>query len=125
MPKEKQFIWAWGFYEMRYIYFPDELASYNPVWINQEFLEKGKIINGTFNVGDANFKILYFNSKYLDYKVIKRLADLAAQGLQIVMKQIPKEPGAIIHKDYQSLIEKIYSSRPDITTVPHSSQPFD
>jgi len=38
--KEKQFIWAWGYYEMRYIYFPEEVTSYNPSWINYEFLEK-------------------------------------------------------------------------------------
>jgi hypothetical protein len=124
MPKEKQFIWAWGFYEMRYIYLPDELASYNPVWINSEFLEKGKVENGVFYVGDAKLKIIYFDSKYLDYKVIKRLADLADLGLQIVMKQIPKEPGTIFHKDYQSLIEKILASRPDIASLPRNSEPF-
>jgi hypothetical protein len=124
MPKEKQFIWAWGNYEMRYIYFPDELASYNPVWINYEFLEKGHVTNGVFNVGNASFKFLYINSRYLDYKVIKRLDDLADQGLQIVLKQLPVEPGAVLHKDYDRLLDRIKLSRPDISSIPEGFIPF-
>jgi hypothetical protein len=124
MPKEKQFIWTWGYYEMRYIYFPDELVSHNPVWINYEYLEKGRVINGVFNIGNANFRILYFDSKYLDYKVIKRLADIAGQGVEIVLKQFPEEPGAVPHKDYNNLLEKIKLSRPDISSLPEDFKPF-
>jgi hypothetical protein len=100
MPKEKQFIWAWGYYEMRYVYFPDELKGYNPIWINNDFLEKGKVINGVFNVGDASFSILYVDAKYLDYNVIKRLNQLADEGLKIILKKLPKNPSAVIYKDY-------------------------
>ena len=124
MPKEKQFIWAWGYYEMRYLYFPEELISDNPVWINYEFLEKGRVTNGIFNVGNANFKMLYFNSKYLDYKVIKRLSELADMGVPVVLKQIPLEPGTVLHSDYNRLLEKIKSSRTDIASVPEKAIPF-
>ena len=124
MPKEKQFIWAWGNYEMRYVYFPDELASYNPVWINREFLEKGTVADGIFKVGNAEFKTLYFNSKYLDYNVIKRLAQLTDEGLKIVLKQNPSEPGAVIHPDYSALLEKIRASRASIEEMPENDIPF-
>jgi len=124
MPKEKQFIWAWGSYEMRYVYFPDELASYNPVWINYEFLEKGRVKDGLFSIGNNDFKSLYFDSKYIDYKVIKLLASLSDQSLNIVMKQIPQEPGSVLHKDYGALLEKIMSSRKDITSLPENLIPF-
>lgn len=124
MPKEKQFIWAWGHYEMRYVYFPEELSRYNPVWINHEFLEKGKIKKGMFNVGNASFKVLYVDAKYLEHKVVKRLAVLARQGLQIVMKKIPEEPGTITHSDYKSLLELIISSRPEVSSLPDKLTPF-
>jgi hypothetical protein len=124
MPKEKQFIWAWGYYEMRYIYFPAELDQYSPVWINYEFLEKGCVKDGVFNIGNSEFRVLYFNSEYLDYKVVKRLADLADQGVRIVLKKIPSEPGAVLHKDYNKLLEKIRLSRPEISSLPSDLTPF-
>jgi hypothetical protein len=124
MPKEKQFIWAWGSYEMRYVYFPDELAAYNPVWINSEFLEKGVFTNGVFKVGNAEFKVLYFNSKYLDYKVIKLLSELTDHGLKVVLRQIPSEPGTVRHSDYDSIVERIKASRPRIGDLPENFSPF-
>jgi hypothetical protein len=72
MPKEKQFIWTWGYYEMRYVYFPQELDGYNPTWINGEFLENATVVDGRLKVGNADYKALYVNSNYVDYKVIKR-----------------------------------------------------
>jgi hypothetical protein len=111
MPKEKQFIWAWGYYEMRYVYFSDELKGYNPIWINHDFLEKGKVENGIFTVGDASFSILFVDAKYLDYKVIKRLIQLADEGLNIVMKKLPKNPSAVFYKDYDKEVLKLFQSK--------------
>ncbi|MFO7620559.1 MAG: glycosyl hydrolase [Bacteroidales bacterium] len=124
MPSEKQFIWAWGYYEMRYVYFPEELKAYNPAWINYEFLEKGEMSAGTFNVGNARFKALYIDSKFLEHKVVRRIAELAGEGLPVVMKQIPEEPGTIIHEDYMELIGKIRTSRQEIASLPAGLFPF-
>ncbi len=124
MPEEQQFIWAWGHYEMRYVYFPEELAGHNPSWINYEFLEKGKIKNGTLHVGNGKFRALYLNSEYVDYKTVKRIEQLAAEGLPIIMKQIPKEPGTLLHNDYNTLTDKILKSRHDISSIPEDIQPF-
>ena len=38
-PADKQRVWVWGEYELRHIDFPEETKGYNPIWINQQFLE--------------------------------------------------------------------------------------
>jgi len=117
MPLEKQFKWAWGFYEMRDVYFPEELAGFHPIWINSEFLEKGKMMDGLFTVGDASFQMLYVDVTCLDYKALERLVELARQGLPIIYKNQVREPGAVPHKDYDDLaqkLEKLPSVRRDL-----------
>ena len=124
MPKEKQFIWAWGYYEMRYVYFPDELNGYNPTWINGEFLEKAQLNNGVLKVGNAQYKALYINVKYLDYKVLKHLTRLAESGLKIILKNEPKEPGAVLHPDYSLLVEKLKKLKNVTSAIPQNLTPF-
>ena len=117
MPVEKQFKWAWGFYEMRGVYFPEELAGFHPLWINSEFLEQGKMVDGIFRVGDASFKMLYVDVNCLDYKALKRLVELARQGLPIIYKSRVREPGAFCHNDYNDLaqtLEKFPSVRSEL-----------
>lgn len=117
LPQEKQFIWAWGHYEMRYVYFPDELAGYHPIWINREFLEKAKLEKSLLKTGDASFSSLYINVEYLDYRALKRITELAKRGLPITLKQIPQEPGIIKHKDWGKLIE-------ELKELPHVNSEF-
>ena len=124
MPKEKQFIWAWGYYEMRYVYFPDELNGYNPTWINREFLERAEFNNGVLKVGNAQYKALYVNVKYLDYKALKQLTRLAESGLTIILKTAPKEPGAVLHFDYSLLVEKLTKSKNVTSAIPQNLTPF-
>jgi len=124
MPKEKQFIWAWGYYEMRYVYFPDELDGYNPTWINLEFLEKAQFDRGLLKVGDAEFKTLYVDVKYLNYKVLKQLIRLAESGINIILKNEPKEPGAVLHADYSLLVEKLKKSKNVTSEIPQNLTPF-
>lgn len=110
MPKEKQFIWAWGYYEMRYVYFPEELNGYSPTWINYSFLEKATVENGILKAGNAEYKALYIDAEYLDYKLIKRLVELTDEGLRVVIKREPVEPGAVAHSDYSSLVRQLMGS---------------
>ncbi len=124
MPKEKQFIWSWGYYEMRYIYFPDELKPFNPAWINYEFLEKSRVENGILKVGNAEFKALYVDANHLDYKVVKRISELANAGLRIVLKKNPEEPGAATHDDYQDLVNTILALENVTHELPIDIKPF-
>ncbi len=116
MPKEKQFIWGWGFYEMRYVYFPKELAGYHPIWINQDFLEKGEFADDMFKVGDASFSSLYLDAAYLDYEVLQRITELAKQGLSITLKQEPVEPGTIKHEKWDTFI-KTLTGLPNVSSI--------
>jgi len=124
MPEDKQFIWAWGWYEMRYVYFPDELAGYNPSWINTEFLEKAYFRNGALKVGDAMFKALYVDAGYLDYKAVKRIAELAGKGLTIILKKEPQEPGTILNDDYDHMVDKLKKSKNVVERLPDEFVPF-
>jgi hypothetical protein len=124
MPKEKQFLWAWGYYEMRYVYFPDELAGYNPTWINGEFLQKAVVKDGVMTVGDAAYQALYMDADYLDYNVLKRVAELAGKGLPVILKKEPKEPGALPHPDYSQWVGKLKNSKTIFPAIPQNMTPF-
>ena len=124
MPAEKQFKWAWGYYEMRYVYFPAELDGYNPTWINREFLEKSTYEDGILKVGDARYKALYVDAGHLDYAALKRICELGLQGLTIILKKDPQEPGKIKHADYQDLLMRLKVSKNVFSSVPQDLQPF-
>ncbi len=124
MPKEKQFKWAWGYYEMRYVYFPNELAGFNPTWINGEFLEKAKVNSGYLSVGNACYKALYVNAGYIDYKTIRRISELADKGLKIILIKDPKEPGAQKHTDYAIFVDRIRKKGDTYDTLPLGLKPL-
>lgn len=124
MPKEKQFKWAWGAYEMRYVYFPYELERYNPTWINGEFLKKAVVEKGTLMVGDARYKALYLDAEYVAHDVVNRIVELVGQGMPLILKRMPKEPGTIKHKDYYELLEKLAKSKRVSKEIPGSLTPF-
>jgi hypothetical protein len=107
MPKEKQFIWAKEYYEMRYVYFPQEVAGYHPIWINSEFLNKAVWEDGFLSVGDAKFSSLYVDAQYLDYQVLKRITKLASAGLPVTLKRFPIEAGTIQHNDWDTMLNQL------------------
>ena len=108
LPVDKQFIWAWGAYEQRYTYLPEELKAWRPLWINGAFLQKAKFNDGRLRVGNLSFAALYVDVQYMDKVALKRLLELAEMGLPVCLKQVPAEPG--FHKsngDYLILVEKL------------------
>lgn len=107
MPKEKQFIWAKEYYEMRYVYFPEEVVGHHPIWINYEFLEKAVWENGHLVVGDASFASLYVDVQYLDRKVLNRIKDLAEEGLPVTLKQTPVQAGRIQDEEWNAMLDTL------------------
>jgi hypothetical protein len=124
MPVEKQFIWAWGYYEMRYVYFPGELQGYCPAWINGEFLKKASAENGSMVIGDANFKALYIDAQFLAYDVLEQVARLADKGLKIILKRDPLEPGTTRHENYPDLVRQLKTHSNVSTVMPSQIIPF-
>ncbi|MFN8280431.1 MAG: glycosyl hydrolase [Saprospiraceae bacterium] len=108
-PPERQRVWVWGEYELRYIRTPDELAGYHPLWINRYFLDKGKMSNGKLKLGDAEFSLIYIDVQYMDIRALKRLCALAKEGLKICLKRSPRQPGFIKSKDYSALLHLLKS----------------
>ncbi|MFN3939848.1 MAG: glycosyl hydrolase [Chitinophagales bacterium] len=106
-PEEKQRVWVWGAYEMRYIYPPDETEGYHPLWINRHFLEQAQYLHHKLIVGDAQFSALYVDVKYMDIRALKKVLQFAQQGLPVCLKQIPTQPGKNISPEYDRMLNKL------------------
>ncbi len=116
-PPERQRVWVWGEYELRYIDPPKELEGYHPLWINRHFLEQANYVDGKLQVGDASFSMLYIDVNYMDIRALRRIVDLAKQGLPICIKKSPMQPGKSKAKDYQMMLETL-------TKLPNVSKTF-
>lgn len=124
MPKEKQFKWAWGFYEMRYVYFPPALDGFNPTWINGQFLKEATVEKKMLAVGDVRYRALYVDAEYIEYSVLKRMTELADKGLPVILMRDPKEAGAVVHPDYRKLVTDLKNFKNVYDEVPPLLTPF-
>jgi hypothetical protein len=106
-PKEKQRVWVWGEYELRYINPPKEIENYHPLWINRHFLEQAEYKKGKLCIGDAQFTTLYIDVAYMDVRALKRVLELAKKGLPVCLKSLPKEPGKIKSVNYSTLCNEL------------------
>jgi hypothetical protein len=103
-PQELQRVWVWGEYELRYVYMPEALRGYHPLWVNRHFLEQAVFENGRLTVGDASFSCLYIDVEYMDIRALKRIVELAQDGLPVYLKRSPKQPGYNKSDDYQKML---------------------
>ena len=115
-PKERQRVWVWGEYEMRYIDPPAETEGYHPLWINRHFLEQAKFKDGKLQVGDAQFSMLYVDVNFMDIRALRRVVELAKQGLPICLKRDPQQPGKGKSEDYAELLEGL-NNLPGVSPV--------
>ena len=106
-PKERQRVWVWGEYEMRYLDPPKETEGYHPLWINRHFLDQADFHDGKLVVGDAKFSMLYVDVEYMDERALHRMLVLAKKGLPICLKRSPKEPGKIKSNEYANLLSEL------------------
>jgi len=107
LPKERQRVWVWGEFELRYIYPPNETEGYHPLWINRHFLEQAVYTNSKLKVGDAEFSTLYIDVEYIDARALQRILELAKKGLPIVLKSSVKQPGKTKHKMYSTWLSEL------------------
>lgn len=103
-PKERQRVWVWGEYELRYIYPPKETEGYHPLWVNRHFLEQSVFEDNKLIVGDAQFTMLYIDVEYMDIRALQRVLELAKEGLPVCLKREPKQPGKNKSAEYRELI---------------------
>lgn len=110
-PPERQRVWVWGEYEMRYISPPAEIQGYQPLWINRHFLEQGVMQHGRLQVGDASFSSLYVDVQYMDIRALRRILALAREGLPVCLKRLPHQPGQMKSHEYQQLLYALMGCR--------------
>ena len=110
-PKERQRVWVWGEYELRYVSPPAETEGYHPLWINRHFLEQAEYRKGKLCVGDASFTTLYIDVDYMDVRALRRILELDNIGLPVCLKKSPQEPGKIKSGEYAGLLEKLKALR--------------
>ena len=108
-PPERQRVWVWGQYEMRYIVPPREVEDRHPLWINRLFLEKAEYNNEKLITGDAAFNSLYVDVAYLDKRALDEMLRLARRGLPICLTQRPQEPGKIKSSNYEKNLNSLLS----------------
>jgi len=109
LPPDKQRVWVWGEYEMRYVYPPEEVEGYHPLWINRHFLEQADFHDGRLCAGDAQFSSLYIDVKYMDARALKRVLELAKLGLPVCLKRLPEEPGKMKSGNFAMLLSELTS----------------
>lgn len=108
-PPEKQRVWVWGEYELRYIEPPEETLGYHPLWINRHFLNEAVFRDRKLIVGDAHFSMLFIDVAFMDIRSLSRILDLAKQGLPVCIKRLPKQPGKIKSPQYERMLEELKS----------------
>jgi hypothetical protein len=108
-PPERQRVWVWGEYELRYVYPPQEVEGYNPVWINRSFLQEAKYQNEKLVVGDAQFSTLYCDVEYMDIRALAKVLEFAKQGLPVCMKRQPQQPGYTKSPEYKKILDELSS----------------
>lgn len=106
-PPERQRVWVWGEYELRYVDPPEEVAGFHPLWINRHFLDSATYKNGKLIAGNASFSLLYLDVDYMDIRSLQRITKLARQGLKVCLKKSPKQPGKVKADDYQKLLAEL------------------
>ncbi len=106
-PPERQRVWVWGAYELRYVYPAAELRGRNPIWINRDLLNKGIVQQNKLVVGEAVFNSLYVDVRYLDSRSLSRILELAREGLPVCVRQKPLEPGKNPSTDFDENLEHL------------------
>ena len=109
LPKERQRVWVWGEYEMRYVDVPVEVEGYHPLWINRQFLDEARFENGRLKVGNASFSTLYMDVKYIDIRALEKILVFAKKGLPICLKQSPVQPGKNKSEKFNTMVTQLLS----------------
>ena len=92
-PDSLQMPWVWGEYELRYVFAPDYLNGYQPLWVNAKVLSEAQYKDGSLCYGDMSFSVLAIDVEWLDMEALRQVLRLAKEGLPVLMARQPKQPG--------------------------------
>jgi hypothetical protein len=88
LPTEQQYIWAWGYYELRDVAFPKELKPYRPMWVNEQSIREAVLTDSgiVFSKHSTPCKALCIASEYLDGRMHELIVQCAKKGFPIFIK---------------------------------------
>jgi hypothetical protein len=113
--------WCW---ELQYERFPDELLGFRPLWVSMGLLKDADYRDGKLRVGSAEFNWLYIDVEWLDASALRDILRLAKQGLPVVMRRRPTEPGKVKHEQYESDVRDLLSLANAQSAVPSPLAPL-
>ena len=116
-PDSLQMPWVWGEYELRYVWAPEYLKGYQPLWVNNKVLTEGRLENNRLYFGDLSFSSLAVDVEYLDLAALKQVVRLAEAGLPVLLARQPKQPGKNKVGEYAELLKKL-AALPNVSANP-------
>lgn len=108
LPREMKTAGASDFWEMRHVQMPAETEGYAPLWISGKFLSEAQIEKGLLAYQKSRFSALYIDVQWLDGEILEHVLRLARQGLPIILKQCPRQPGKAHFPSYSSQLDELY-----------------
>jgi hypothetical protein len=121
LPPELRLPSAAHFWELHHTQRPAEARPYCPAWISAAFFRDAVVEKGRLRVGAARFEALFIDSQWMDCDALRAIVRFVEQGLPVVLKQSPREPGRRSSADYGRLLEALTSHRgvyPSLAGVP-------
>ena len=109
LPQEFKRPSARYFWELQHQRFPEEAASYRPLWVSAHFLRQTGYSGGKLRCGEAEFSSLYVDAEWLDREALKDILRLAGKGFPVCMKQKPAQPGLVKDVAYPETLERLFS----------------
>src|ERR1017187_3055415 len=86
---------------------PAELRGYNPIWISGNFLGNASVKDNKLVCGDETFSVLYIDALYIDLDALKTVVRFAAKGMQVCLRQIPRQPGKNKSPEFGKLLAEL------------------
>lgn len=106
-PDSLQMPWVWGEYELRYVWAPEYLKGYQPLWVNNKVLTESRLSDNRLHYGDHSFSALAVDVEYLDLAALKQVIRVAEAGVPVLMARQPKQPGKNKSAEYSELLKKL------------------
>ena len=86
---------------------PAELRGYNPIWISGNFLGNASVKDNKLVCGDETFSVLYIDASYIDLDALKTVVRFAGNGIQVYLRQIPRQPGKNKSPEFGKLLAEL------------------
>jgi hypothetical protein len=107
MPRELRTPGAVYWWEMRHVVVPEETRPFQPLWISVTVLPRAKLRDGRLAIGSQSFAALYLDVEWLDADALVEIHRLASEGLKVILKRRPRQPGHHPRGDYELTLDSL------------------